>query len=155
MADEEAVVKWSLKDALIVIPFLASALALTWEVGYFARIKGGAFGLFSIAEHLTFALQALPIALALTPIVLIAASLLMYWFLAFAPRRLRRNPVFLYSVVLGVFFVALGLGTETASLQIRSSLPLNSLKIGEKGKDTETENESENVANWRTRDLVF
>jgi hypothetical protein len=66
MTEEEAVAKWSLKDALIVIPFLASALALTWEVGYFTRIKGGAFGLFSIAEHLTFALQALPIALAVT-----------------------------------------------------------------------------------------
>ena len=63
MADEETVVNWSLKDALIAIPFLASALALTWEVGYFGRISGGAFGLFSIAEHLTFALQALPIAL--------------------------------------------------------------------------------------------
>jgi hypothetical protein len=66
MAEEEAVADWSLKDALIAIPFLASALALTSEVGYFIPIKGGAFGLFSIAEHLTFALQALPIALLVT-----------------------------------------------------------------------------------------
>jgi hypothetical protein len=53
---------WSVKDGLIAIPFLASALALTWEVGFFVRVKAGAFGIFSISEHLTFALQALPVA---------------------------------------------------------------------------------------------
>lgn len=63
MAEAEPAANWSLKDALIAIPFAASALALTWEIGYFVPIKGAAFGLFSIAEHLTFALQALPIAL--------------------------------------------------------------------------------------------
>jgi hypothetical protein len=30
---------WQIKEALIVIPFLASALALTWEIGFFARIR--------------------------------------------------------------------------------------------------------------------
>jgi hypothetical protein len=74
MTEEEAVAKWSLKDALIVIPFLASALALTWEVGYFARIGGGAFGLFSIAEHLTFALQALPIAMVLSTVTVMGLA---------------------------------------------------------------------------------
>jgi hypothetical protein len=194
--EEEAVAKWSLKDALIVIPFLASALALTWEVGYFARIRGGAFGLFSIAEHLTFALQALPIAMAvstmtvmglasasiiiiasrslpahrlqsvryrsgiilalvvgstlsinlfiagmfdLVGVALIAVSVVPYAFIAFATRRLLMNPVILYVAVLGGFFVALGMGIINARQQIRSSLPLNSIRIGEEGKDTETE----------------
>src|SRR3979409_2359319 len=54
---------WAIKDALIVIPFLASAVALTWEVGFFLTIKGSAFGLFTISEHITFALQALPLAM--------------------------------------------------------------------------------------------
>jgi hypothetical protein len=58
--------QWSLKDGLVAIPILASALALTWEVGYFSRIAGGSFGLFSLAEHITFAIQALPFALTLT-----------------------------------------------------------------------------------------
>jgi hypothetical protein len=62
--------KWALKDALIAIPFLASALALTWEVGYFSRVRGGAFNLFSISEHISFALQALPIALTASTTVL-------------------------------------------------------------------------------------
>ena len=196
MTEEEAVAKWSLKDALIVIPFLASALALTWEVGYFARIRGGAFGLFSIAEHLTFALQALPIAMAVSTmtvmglasasitiiasrslpahrlqsvryrsgiilavvvgstlsinlfiagtldlggVVLIAVSVVPYVFIAFATRRLLMNPVILYVAVLGGFFIALGMGIISARQQIRSSLPLNSIRIGEEGKDTETE----------------
>jgi hypothetical protein len=65
MAEEAKAISWSPKDALIVGPFLASGLALTWEVGFFVRIKGGAFGLFSIGEHVTFALQALPAALSL------------------------------------------------------------------------------------------
>jgi di/tricarboxylate transporter len=54
---------WQIKEGLIIVPFLASALALTWEVGFFLRIKGSAFGLFTLSEHLTFALQALPLAL--------------------------------------------------------------------------------------------
>src|SRR5471030_1842171 len=53
---------------VISVPFLASALALTWEIGFFARIRGGSFGLFTLAEHLTFALQALPLALAVTSV---------------------------------------------------------------------------------------
>jgi hypothetical protein len=54
---------WQIKESLIVVPLLASALALTWEVGFFLRIKGSAFGFFNVSEHITFALQALPIAL--------------------------------------------------------------------------------------------
>ena len=53
---------WQVKEALIAIPFVASALAMTWEVGFFVGIKGGAFGLFTVSEHITYALQALPIA---------------------------------------------------------------------------------------------
>ena len=199
MAEEEAVAKWSLKDVLIVIPSLASALALTWEVGYFVRIRGGAFGLFSIAEHLTFALQALPIALAMSMvgvtglvserisksvvvrsqpalklqrilnryrsltilvsiaagvplamwyfgapldfalIVLAAVGLVPYWFVTFAPRQLLLNPAIICGGVLVVFLVALGIGFQSARDQILSRLPLTKLKVGEKGKDTETE----------------
>jgi hypothetical protein len=64
---------WSVKDGLIAIPFLASALALTWEVGFFIRIKGGAFGIFSISEHVTFALQALPVAFFAATIIIAGA----------------------------------------------------------------------------------
>jgi hypothetical protein len=74
MAEEDALKpdeKWALKDAMIAIPFLGSALALTWEVGYFLRIRGGAFNLFSISEHISFALQALPFALAFSVVIML------------------------------------------------------------------------------------
>jgi|GEM_PF-4378733 len=51
------------KDFLVVSPVAASALAMCWEVGYFARIGGGVFGAFSLSEHINFALPALPAAL--------------------------------------------------------------------------------------------
>ena len=53
-----------LKDALVVIPLLASSLAITWEVGYFSRLGGGSFALFSLTEHIAFAVQVLPLAIA-------------------------------------------------------------------------------------------
>lgn len=61
---------WQLKEALVIIPFMASALALTWEVGFFQVIGGGSFGLFTVTEHITFALQVLPIALFLSTAVI-------------------------------------------------------------------------------------
>ena len=201
MADEQAAANWSLKDALIAVPFLASALAVTWEVGYFVRIRGGAFGLFNIAEHLTFALQALPIALAVTGlflttlvrgsvtfrpvrfprvkaklqtllqtyggrlglrlvallvIALLVAGLyfsilnlilvvamvtgaLGYLLSMYAPRQLLTNPLMIYGSICWAFFAALSIGFDTARNQIGSSLPLNTIKINEKGKGTETE----------------
>jgi hypothetical protein len=195
MAEEEAIAEWSLKDALIVIPFLASALALAWEVGYFVRIGGGAFGLFSIVEHLTFALQALPIALIVTvpsvvglagvnlwkslairgsratrkidnlnrygvlDLLAVGAGLFAVWYLAGdlllilililgfvpyllilnAPSWLLTHPLIVCAGVLTAFFGALTVGSVSARSSIQSSLPLNSIKAGEKGKDIETE----------------
>src|SRR5260370_28217156 len=74
MSEEEKTPSWSFKDGLVIIPFFASGLALTWEVGFFLRIKGGAFGLFSVSEHITFALQALPAALALAALIIVGSN---------------------------------------------------------------------------------
>jgi hypothetical protein len=49
------------KDYIVVVPTLGTALAISWEVGSFLPIGGIAFGAFSLTEHLVFALQALPI----------------------------------------------------------------------------------------------
>jgi hypothetical protein len=68
------------KDALVALPFVGSAVATSWEVGTFIPISGiggGTFGLFSLSEHLLFAMKALPIGLvfaALLPIIFTAAS---------------------------------------------------------------------------------
>jgi hypothetical protein len=54
---------FSAREALLVIPLTATALALSWEVGSFIPVGGAAFSYFSIAEHIAFAAPALPFAL--------------------------------------------------------------------------------------------
>jgi hypothetical protein len=68
------------KDALVALPFVGSAVAMSWEVGSFFPIGGfggGTFGLFSLSEHLLFAMEALPFGLviaAMLPIIFAGAS---------------------------------------------------------------------------------
>jgi hypothetical protein len=64
-----------LKDWLVFVPLLSSALAITYEIGSFIPLGSLAFGLFSVSDHLLWALQALPLALALVVGVLIAEGL--------------------------------------------------------------------------------
>jgi hypothetical protein len=77
------------RDVLVALPFLGSAIAMSWEVGSFipvSGIGGGSFGLFSLSEHLSFAIEALPIGLvfaAMLPIVFSASM---------PPRRLPLRP---------------------------------------------------------------
>jgi hypothetical protein len=109
------------KDALVVLPFVGSAIAMSWEVGSFIPISGvggGTFGLFSLSEHLSFAIEALPIGLmfaAMLPIVLAGASM--------PPRRRPRQPSrangrsIRISLRIGVTILAL-IGTGIAALGI-------------------------------------
>jgi hypothetical protein len=57
-------VSWDFKkEFLILVPVLGSALAILYDVGYFTAIGLNWFSVFSITEHITFALQILPFAL--------------------------------------------------------------------------------------------
>jgi hypothetical protein len=55
----------SLKEFLVAVPLFASTLAVMFDVGYFSGIDINLFTLFSISEHLVFALEALPLGIAL------------------------------------------------------------------------------------------
>ena len=48
------------KDFLFLVPLLGSALAIIFDVGYFSGIGLGFFSLFSLSEHLVFAMEASP-----------------------------------------------------------------------------------------------
>jgi hypothetical protein len=62
-ADKLGPASFQFKDALVAAPLYGFGLALAWEVGSFRPIGGGgAFFVFSLQEHLLFALGALPIA---------------------------------------------------------------------------------------------
>jgi hypothetical protein len=51
------------KDLLFLVPLLGTALAITYDVGYFSGINLYFFSFFSLTEHIGFALQAFPFAL--------------------------------------------------------------------------------------------
>jgi hypothetical protein len=60
MPDEDNL---QVKELLVAIPFLGSAIAVAYDVGFFYGIDIHLFTLFSITEHITFALEALPFAM--------------------------------------------------------------------------------------------
>ena len=52
------------KDSyLAYIPLLGAAVAVTFDVGYFFALNWSFFTLFSLSEHILFAIQAFPFAL--------------------------------------------------------------------------------------------
>lgn len=53
---------FSLKELIIFIPVLGSAFAISYEAGSFLATSDTAFGLFSVTEHIGFALSVFPIA---------------------------------------------------------------------------------------------
>ena len=61
------------KEFLLLVPLAASAIAITYDAGYFAGIGGFYFTFFSINEHIAFALQVLPFAV-------VGAALLVWHF---------------------------------------------------------------------------
>jgi hypothetical protein len=54
------------KEVLIGLTVLGSALAVTYDVGYFVALDINFFSVFSISEHITFALEIIPLALLLS-----------------------------------------------------------------------------------------
>jgi hypothetical protein len=52
----------SIKEWVVTLPLIGAALAITYDVGFFYGIGISYFTLFSLSEHILFALQAIPIA---------------------------------------------------------------------------------------------
>jgi hypothetical protein len=111
------------KDALVALPFVGSAIAMSWEVGSFIPISGiggSTFGLFSLSEHLTFAMEALPFALvfaALLPVIFAGAS---------KPLRRRPRPPDGRSMRIGLrigftIFAVIGTGFAALGIYLSSS----------------------------------
>jgi hypothetical protein len=59
------------KELAIFIPLIGTVIAISYDVGYFYGIDIKFFTLFSVTEHIVFALEAAPIALAVA--ILVAA----------------------------------------------------------------------------------
>ena len=66
------------KDSyLAYVPLLGAAVALTFDVGYFWALNLSFFTLFSLSEHILFAIQSFPIALAVLLFCLAAAGIVL------------------------------------------------------------------------------
>ena len=61
----------SVKELALLLPTVLAALAVTYDVGYFTAMDGRLFTFFSLTEHLVFALQSLPLIVALLLLVVI------------------------------------------------------------------------------------
>jgi hypothetical protein len=72
--DKAAAVRFEIKDLMVMIPLLGSGLAITYEIGSFYPLGSSAFGLFSLSEHLLWALAAFPIVL-----ILLGSGVMTYW----------------------------------------------------------------------------
>jgi hypothetical protein len=66
--------QWSLTESAAVIPLLMSGFAFAYVVGYFLAFDIAWFPFFSLSEHVVFALRALPIAVAASVCLLLAAK---------------------------------------------------------------------------------
>ena len=69
--------------AFAAIPLLGSLFAVTYDVGYFWGIDPAFFGFFSLAEHIVFAAQAIPLA----ALVAIAMFWSAQWLVAYAEKE--------------------------------------------------------------------
>ncbi len=67
-ADTKSSDAFTVKDMLLFIPIFGTAIAISFDVGFFTGIGVAYFTLFSLSEHIVFALQALPIALSLAAV---------------------------------------------------------------------------------------
>jgi hypothetical protein len=90
------------KDSLIAFPLLGSALALTYDVGYFTGTDINFFSMFSISEHVTFALETIPLALPAASLAFILPLAMLH---GNASARSRPFEYALYWVLLGLLLV--------------------------------------------------
>jgi len=63
------------KEMLVFIPLVGTVIAISFDVGYFSGIDINFFTLFSLTEHVVFALEASPFALAAAVAVTLAVKL--------------------------------------------------------------------------------
>jgi len=60
--DEANQNSFGVRELLIALPLFGTTLAITYDVGFFYGLDMAYFTMFSLAEHIVFALQATPVA---------------------------------------------------------------------------------------------
>jgi hypothetical protein len=134
--DESSLKDYSLNNLTVIGPFVATIFALAYVVGYFYAFDIAWFAFFSIAEHLVFALRALPIAIGASALLIGVVNLpepQREWFenegrwLAVSSSALWIGLLFvtgLQVIVLGHLGAAIGFWVVGIGAVIRVSTPL-------------------------------
>ena len=114
--------KLETKDYLLLVPTLATGLAVIYELGSFYPLGTVAFSLFSITDHLLWALQMLPYSIITVGISITAAIFYNVFFGNSKPivssKRSWRRRFFaiLLNICIGMFFLAFGLYDRSGTL---------------------------------------
>lgn len=58
------------KEIAVYVPVLATAIAITYDVGYFWGIDINLFTLFALSDHILFAIEALPMAFCISALLI-------------------------------------------------------------------------------------
>jgi hypothetical protein len=116
-SDEKIEQPFAAKDYVVLLPALASAMALSYDVGCFGPYGVRFMGFFSLTEHLVFALEALPIALVVgTMVPLIVNAIVDTTVVRLPSRRAVVKRVLLSLVVSAVVGISLALGLWTLGI---------------------------------------
>jgi hypothetical protein len=104
----------STKEIILYVPIVGGTIAAVYDVGYFSALGISFFSLFSLSEHLVFAIQASPFALLATLVVgLILTARHLDIFQKYVGRSLH---------IFGFGFVVLAMILFTINFQISSSI---------------------------------
>jgi hypothetical protein len=71
VADDTNKVSFFNKEMLVVLPVIGSTIAITYDVGYFFALDINFFTVFTISEHVAFALEILPLAILATILLVV------------------------------------------------------------------------------------
>jgi hypothetical protein len=114
-------IKMETKDWVVLLPTLASGLAITYELGSFLPLGTRAFGLFSLTDHLLWALQVVPYSILLIGVALIGNIYSRAYFqrrkAAASFQRPRRGwTAFVFSLIFAVVWLSLGVMLPSATV---------------------------------------
>jgi len=126
------------KDAFVLLPLIGTALAVIYEVGFFSGIGPFYFTMFSLAEHVVFALTFLPAAIFITVLFVVYVYFLgdqaEKFILKYIPRAqlwlhdsVRAIP--LYVVTVAVFALNLYASPHTRYTMIAAAISLVALAL--------------------------
>jgi hypothetical protein len=74
---KSALPQLQVKDWIVAVPLLASCIAITYELGSFSPLSSESFALFSLSDHVLWAIEVLPVAFATSAGILVTGAFIL------------------------------------------------------------------------------